>query len=83
MKTVIWPRTDGDLILDFREVQSDGNTLPALVAVDSTGTIRSLGKIIEVRDGGGHVELTRFVVDGALGFSRNAAQEVMIHPEGI
>ena len=78
MKTVIFPRTDGDLILDLREVLSDGVIRPALVAVDATGAVR--GKVVEVRDGSGHVELTRFIID-AIGFDRNPAQEVLIHPE--
>lgn len=78
MKVSIWPCTDGDLILDLRYTQSDGNTVPCLVAVDNTGKPRSLGKIVEVRDGGGHVELFRFTVASDIGFDRDGEQ-VAVH----
>lgn len=82
MKTVIFPRTDGDLILDLREVLSDGVLRPALVAVNADGSERTLGKIIEVRDGGGHVELFRMSIAAEIGFDRNANQQAASHPDG-
>ena len=83
MTTSIFPNTSGDVILDLRNVLSDGVLRPALVAVNADGSERALGKIVEVRDGGGHVELTRFLVASEIGFSRNANQSVMVHPENV
>lgn len=79
MKTVIWPRTDGDLILDLREVISDGVLRPAVVAVDATGAQRGLGKVVEVRDGGGHAELFRFQIADDIGFDQDPDDKVKIH----
>lgn len=83
MKTVIWPRADGDLILDLRQIQRDGNLIVALVAVDATGKERTFGEVVEIRDGGGHVELHRILLNADIGFDRNASGEVLIHPENV
>jgi hypothetical protein len=83
MTTTIWPNTSGDVVLDLREVLSDGVLRPALVAVDESGAELPFGKIVEVRDGGGHVELTRFLVAHDIGFDTNESGSVLIHPENV
>lgn len=83
MKTVIFPRTDGDVILDLREILSDGVIRPALVAVNADGSIKTLGVLADVRDGGGHVEFHRRLINADTGFSRNADNKLNIHPENV
>jgi hypothetical protein len=83
MKTVIWPRTDGDVVVDLREVLSDGEMRAALVVVDTTGAVKTLGKVLEVRDGGGHIELHRFLISEDTGFDRNGDGKVLVHPENV
>jgi len=84
MTTSIWPETHGTLILDLRYRRNDdGNFVPALVAVDKDGKERTLGKVVEVRDGGGHVELHRGLIAEDIGFDRNGAGEVNLHPENM
>lgn len=79
MTTSIYPEVWGDLILDLRYVLSDGVQRPAMVVVDKEGKERTLGKVVEVRDGGGHVELFRFLVGEDVGFDRDADGKVKVH----
>lgn len=81
MTTSIWPRTDGDVILDLRLFLRDGVMIPMLVAVDKTGA--SIAEIIEVRDGGGHVEMFRVPLAASVGFDLNSGGKVLIHPESV
>lgn len=83
MTTSIFPETHGDVILDFRNVISDGVLRPALIVVDAEGKPKASGKLVEVRDGGGHVELFRFLINDGYGFERNGDQKVLIYPEGV
>jgi hypothetical protein len=81
MTVSIWPETHGDVILDLRYRRNeDGNMVPALVAVDAEGKELSFGRIVEVRDGGGHVELFRVLMSSTIGFDRDG-EVVKIHPE--
>lgn len=60
MTISIFPRIDADVILDFRlRANEQGAFVPALVQVDITGKEIPFGRIVEIRDGGGHVELHR------------------------
>ena len=80
MTVSIWPETHGDVILDLRyRKNEDGNLVPALVAVDSEGKELFFGRIVEVRDGGGHVELFRVLMSDTIGFDRDG-EVVKIHP---
>jgi hypothetical protein len=83
MTTSVYPETWGDLILDLRYIISDGVLRPAVVAVDKNGKQLSQGRIVEVRDGGGHVELFRFIIADTIGFDQLDSHEVKIHPEGV
>lgn len=83
MKTVIFPRTDGDVIIDLREILSDGVIRPALVAVNADGSVKTLGVLATVRDGGGHVEFHRNLIASETGFSRNGDNKLKVHPEGV
>jgi hypothetical protein len=76
MKTVIWPRTDGDVILDLRErINNDGQLIPSLVVVDEQGKEKPFGCPLEFRDGGGLVQPYRNLIADDLGFVR--ANELM------
>lgn len=80
MTVSIWPETHGDVILDLRyRKNEDGNLVPALVAVDSEGKELFFGRIVEVRDGGGHVELFRVLMSDTIGFDRDG-DVVKLHP---
>lgn len=79
MKIVIYPRTDGDIILDLREVLSDGVLRPAVVAVNADGSEQVLGKLLEARDGGGHAEMFRFTITADVGFDRDPSGKIQIH----
>lgn len=83
MKAVIFPRTDGDVILDLREILEDGVLRPALAVVNADGSIRPLGVVATIRDGGGSAEFYRHLIASDVGFFRNGDGKVLVNPEGV
>lgn len=73
MKASIWPHTHGDTFLALRyRTNEAGDVVPALVAVNADGSERDFGCLVDVRDGGGHLEFCRLpVIATDLGFVRD------------
>ena len=81
MDITIWPKkpATGGICLDLRDVLQDGTLRPAVVCVDPvTGKELTLGQVFQFRDGGGHAEIFRMLVDSTIPFDRDGEQ-VKIH----
>ncbi len=84
MTVSIWPEIWGDVILDFRyRKNGDGNVVPTLTKVDNTGNEVQFGNLVEIRDGGGHLEDTHMFVgvgsNNHSGFDSDADGRVGVH----
>lgn len=90
MTASIFPDTFGDVILKFtyrKSTDSAAAVRPALVQVDKDGKeLGPFGLVLEVRDGGGHLELFRFPINTGT-FDTvpipDSPNKIKIHPEGV